>query len=64
MRLQEWMEKTDIDVFEAARAFGVSIHGIRKWLRRERIPRSKMQAKINRVTKGAVTPNDWISKEA
>lgn len=63
MRLQEWMEKTDIDVFEAARAFGVSIHGVRKWLRGERIPRSKMQAKIKKITKGDVSPNDWVSKE-
>lgn len=63
MRLLEWMNSKDIDVFEAARAFGVSIHGVRKWLRGERIPRSKMQAKITRVTKGAVTPNDWVSKE-
>ena len=28
--LREWMDKTDIDVYEAARAFGVSIYAVKK----------------------------------
>jgi hypothetical protein len=61
--LRQWMDKTDIDVFEASRAFGVSIYAIKKWLKGERTPRPKMQAKIKKVTKGSVTGDDWCPKE-
>jgi len=27
--LRDWMDKTDIDVYEAARAFGVSIYAVK-----------------------------------
>ena len=60
MTLREWMDKTDIDVFEAARAFGVSIYAVKKWLRGERIPRDAMKAKIKKVTKNGVTGDDWV----
>jgi hypothetical protein len=61
--LRQWMDKTDIDVFEAARAFGVSIFAVKKWLRGERVPRPKTQTKIKRITKGSVTAEDWLPKE-
>ena len=63
MKLREWMDKTDIDVFEAARAFGVSIYAVKKWLTGERIPRDAMKARIKRVTKGQITGDDWVPKE-
>ena len=34
MRLLDWMTKTDIDVLEASRAFGVSVFAVKKWLKR------------------------------
>lgn len=63
MKLRTWMEANDIDVFEAARAFGVSIYAVKKWLKEERIPRSKMQSKIKKVTKGLVSGDDWMLKD-
>ncbi len=63
MRLRDWMDKTDIDVFEAARAFGVTTHAIKKWLKGERTPRPTNQAKIKRITRGAVNGEDWLPKE-
>ncbi len=63
MNLRDWMEKTEIDVYEAARAFGVSIFAIKKWLKHERTPRPKMQAKIKKVTKGQISGDDWMPKE-
>jgi len=62
MKLIDWMNKTDIDVFEAARAFDVSIYAIKKWLRGERTPRPKMQARIKKVTKGAISGDDWMPR--
>lgn len=63
MKLRDWMDKTDIDIFEAARAFGVTTHAIRKWLSGERRPWPATQAKIKRITKGAITGDDWLPKE-
>jgi hypothetical protein len=60
MKLMDWMRKTDIDVYEASRAFGVSIYAVKKWLKEERTPRPKMQSKIKKVTKGAVSGDDWM----
>ena len=63
MDLRAWMDAKNIDVFEAARAFDVSIYAIRKWLKKDRIPRSKTQAKIRKITKGLICPDDWCPKE-
>ena len=62
MRLQDWMEKTDTDIIEAARMFGVSIYAVKKWLRGDRIPRDDMKRKIRKLTKGLVDGNDWIEE--
>jgi hypothetical protein len=60
MELKEWILKLDIDMVQAAKSFGVSHHAIRKWLRHERTPRPAMQRKIKRISRGAITPSDWI----
>ena len=63
MRLIEWMTKSDTDIEDTARMFEVSIFAVKKWLNGERIPRYKMKAKIKRLTKGAVTGDDWIDEK-
>ncbi len=63
MRLIDWMKKTDIDIIEASRAFGVSTFAIKKWLKSDRIPRPKTQARIKKITKGAVSGDDWMLKD-
>lgn len=60
MKLIDWLRDTENDIHSAAEAFGVSIYAVRKWIRGERTPRPKMQAKIKRVTRGQVTGNDWV----
>lgn len=62
MSLQEWLDKNDTDILKAAELFGVSIHAVKKWLRGDRAPRDKMKAKIAKLTKGAVTANDWVEE--
>ena len=62
MRLQDWMEKTDTDIIETARMFGVSVYAVKKWLRGDRIPRDDMKRKIRKLTKGLVDGNDWIEE--
>ena len=60
MTLRDWMTKLDITIDQAARSFDVSTHAVIKWLRKERIPRPQTQKKIKKITRGAVTPMDWI----
>jgi hypothetical protein len=60
MKLRSWMIANDIDVYEAARAFDSSIYAVKKWLKGERTPRPKTQARIKKVTKGAVSGDDWM----
>lgn len=63
--LRAWMEQKNIDVLEASKAFGVSPHTVKKWLRcgqkDGRTPRPAMQSKIREITAGAVMPNDWVA---
>ena len=35
---------------------------VKKWLNGSRTPRTKMQAKIKKVTKGQITGDDWLTK--
>lgn len=60
MTLREWMDKLDITIDEAARSFDVSIFAVKKWLNGQRIPRPTAQRKIKKITRGDVTPADWI----
>lgn len=60
MRLQEYLKEHGEKPLEFAERIGVSIHAIRKWISKERIPRPETQALINKITKGVVTPNDWV----
>lgn len=61
--LRDWMDKNNIGILEAAKSFGVSVFAVKKWLNGDRIPRSKTQATIKKITKGAVTGDSWVPKD-
>lgn len=63
MQLSEWMLVEQKSIEELSVALNVSISGIRKWIKRERIPRPAMQNKIKALTGNRVTPNDWVQEE-
>lgn len=60
MTLNKWLVDNDISITTLAKHLDCSIYAIRKWLRKERIPRPDMQAKIRKVTGGAVDGNVWL----
>lgn len=60
--LRNWMDKSGTDILEAAELFGVSVYAVKKWLNGDRVPRSAMQAKIKKATKGAVTGDSWLKE--
>lgn len=65
MTLLEWMTEKNITAAELSRVLGkgATVFGIRKWLQGQRLPRKGMQSKIRKLTKGKVTPNDWIKDD-
>lgn len=61
MKLRDYLRVGDEKTArEFARKAGVSIHAVRKWVRDERVPRPRTIMKIKKITKGAVTPEDWM----
>jgi transcriptional regulator with XRE-family HTH domain len=60
MQLVDWRRiknKTQADV---AKALGVIVVTVSRWERGERVPTSKFQIEIFKLTSGRVTPNDWM----
>ena len=61
MKLAAYMSVHNLSDDEMASRIGdVSVSGLRKWLRDERTPRPDQMRRIDEVTAGAVTPNDFI----
>ena len=56
------MDKSETDILEAAELFGVSVYAVKKWLNGDRIPRPATQTKIKKLTKGAVSGDDWMKE--
>lgn len=63
MQLIDWLKQPHKDIHnihDAAKAFGVTVYAVRKWISKERTPRPQTQVLIKRVTHGAVTAEDWL----
>lgn len=60
MTLKEYMDRNQIEPEVMAARLGVSVSGLMKWVREQRIPRPDMMHAIAEATNGAVTPNDFI----
>lgn len=64
MKLASYMADNHLTDEQMASQIGnVSISGLKKWLRDERVPRPDQMRRIAEVTSGAVTPNDFILAE-
>lgn len=62
MQLRDYLRLERESPHRFAERTGVTIHAIRKWVRRERVPRPATIVKIETATKGAVTANDWLPR--
>lgn len=55
------MEEAKIKPRDMAQLLGdVSVSGLGKWMRGERVPRPDQQRRIYEITEGKVTPNDFV----
>ena len=59
MTLEAYLKRTATSTREFADKLGTSVHAVRKWRQRTRIPRAAMLAKIKKATKGEVSAADW-----
>ena len=60
MRLAEYLEATGQKPKQIADAVGVAEHSVRRWLRGDRTPDAPTMRVIYAVTKGLVTPKDFV----
>lgn len=59
MRLKDYLEKHSLPTRHIAKKMGVTVSAARKWVQGTRIPRLPAIKKINRLTQGEVSFDDW-----
>lgn len=64
MKLKDYLEDTHTSAPSFAELVGVTATTVYRWLSRTRWPQRRDMIAINKVTKGAVTPNDLILGDA
>jgi transcriptional regulator with XRE-family HTH domain len=64
MELRSYLVEQSLTCEGFAKLVGVTERAVIKWRRGERIPRPEHIKKINKVTAGAVGPNDFFDVEA
>ena len=64
MTLNEYLRTKPLAIEDFALQVGASEAAVKKWLRRDRLPRPAMLAKIEAATGGQVQPNDFFAPPA
>jgi hypothetical protein len=59
MKLQTYMRLRRLTANDVAGALKVTPHGVRRWLRRTRVPDEESLMALYIWSEGAVTPNDF-----
>lgn len=63
MNLNSYLILSKTKPADFAMAVGVTVFAVGKWRRGERMPRPQHLKKINAITQGAVTANDFFSAQ-
>lgn len=64
MTLQDYRKQQNLRRADVARVFGVDWISVWRWEVGKSRPIFPMMVRIQEWSKGAVTPNDWLAKEA
>lgn len=64
MLLRDYLKQSKTKQTELARDLGVRTSTIQRWLKRERIPKAEMVAKIEDATDGKVRLRDFVGRPA
>lgn len=62
MTLQDWLTANKVTKYRAAKDLGVAWTSLWRWITGRALPRPEQMRAVEAYTKGAVTPNDWISR--
>lgn len=62
MRLREYLTHTGMTPIQFAEWVGVSKQKVWAWLRGDRKPKLKEIERIDRITQGAIKPEDWLDR--
>ncbi len=60
MNLRAWMDEKGLSIKTVAKEAGASPSAVKKWLAGERFPRRQYLLRLNTMTNGKVTSNDFI----
>ena len=60
MQLSAWRKLRKLGQLDVAEKLGVIVLTVSRWERGVRVPTSKHQFEIFKLTNGEVTPNDWM----
>jgi len=63
MKLKDYLKTNDIKSEDFAKSLGASHGGVLKWITGERFPRPNALVKIEKVTDGQVTANDFAAQQ-
>ena len=63
MKLKDYLRTNQIKSEDFAKSLGASHGGVLKWITGERFPRPLMLVKIERLTEGQVTANDFTAQQ-
>lgn len=63
LNLDEYLTVERITSATFAGWVGASVHAVKKWRRKARIPRPDRIAEIETLTQGRVAPNDWYKRK-
>lgn len=63
MTLQDWMERADVGTSELARQLGISPQAVVHLKKQRRGASIGVAAKLEALTKGAVTAKDLVAKQ-
>jgi predicted transcriptional regulator len=64
VKLDTYLDETQTSIRDLAKALGVSYETVRRYISGERKPDWEVLAKLNQVTRGCVTANDFVPKRA
>jgi transcriptional regulator with XRE-family HTH domain len=64
MQLRDHLSAEKVSIPDFARAIGVSVQTVHRYLSGERIPRPEIMQKIKAATDGKVQPNDFFAEAA
>lgn len=62
MKLQKWLESEGMSQADLARVIGCNKSQISRWLAGECLPPHKRVIAIQKLTKNAVSPEDWYKQ--